>query len=239
MQLVLLWDLQELDLSISEFKLKIEEAPRLSGVEETNGKLDELKNELSEQEHRLKEDQKTLRQLEMKVQKIVDDRQELSGSLYSGKITNVKELEQMQRKLDLLAAEKQKLEDNIILLMESVEEQEMALKETETGVNKSEQEFQKKEGQLEVNLNLFRKELSRLETDRNRLAEDIEQKYLKRYEILAQKHQGRALAKVDDDICSGCRVFVSSGLRGQLYNPGAMVYCENCGRLLVKLDNQQ
>ncbi|MCJ7805946.1 MAG: hypothetical protein MUP57_00140, partial [Clostridia bacterium] len=171
MQLVLLWDLQELDLSISEFKLKIEEAPHLSGVEETNEKLDELKNELSEQEHRLKEDQKTLRQLEMKVQKIVDDRHELSGNLYSGKITNVKELEQMQRKLDLLAAEKQKLEDNIILLMESVEEQEMALKETETGVNKSKQEYQKKEGQLEVNLNLFRKELSRLETDRNRLAE--------------------------------------------------------------------
>lgn len=239
MQLKLLWDLQELDLSISALQLMLEEAPLLSGVQETIEKLDRLKDRISELESRLKEDHKTLRQLEMKAQKIVDDRKELSDNLYGGKITNVKELEQMQRKLDLLAAEKQKTEDSILILMESVEDQEAVLKEIVVENEKSEQELQEKENRLSSDTSGYNENLSRLENDRERLLAGIEPKYLAKYNILAQKHQGRPLARVVDDICGGCRVFISSALRGHLYNPGAMVYCENCGRLLVKFDDQQ
>lgn len=239
MQLKLLWDLQELDLSISALQLKLEEAPLLSGIQETIEKLDQLKDKISELESRLKEDHKTLRQLEMKAQKIVDDRKELSDNLYSGKITNVKELEQMQRKLDLLAAEKQKTEDSILILMESVEDQEAVFKEAVVENEKNEQELQEKEERLSSDTSGYNENLSRLEKDRERLVAGIEPKYLAKYNILAQKHQGRPLARVVYDICGGCRVFISSALRGHLYNPGAMVYCENCGRLLVKFDDQQ
>jgi len=239
LQLKLLWDLQELDLSISALQLKLEEAPLLSGIQETIEKLDQLKDKISELESRLKEDHKTLRQLEMKAQKIVDDRKELSDNLYSGKITNVKELEQMQRKLDLLAAEKQKTEDSILILMESVEDQEAVFKEAVVENEQNEQELQEKEERLSSDTSGYNENLSRLEKDRERLVAGIEPKYLAKYNILAQKHQGRPLARVVYDICGGCRVFISSALRGHLYNPGAMVYCENCGRLLVKFDDQQ
>jgi len=239
LQLKLLWDLQELDLSISALQLKLEEAPLLSGVQETIEKLDQLKDKISELENRLKEDHKLLRQLEMKTQKIVDDRKELSDNLYGGKIGNVKELEQMQRKLDLLAAEKQKTEDSILVLMESVEDQEAVLKETVVENKKNEQELQEKEERLSSDTSGYNENLSRLEQDRERLVAGIAPKYLAKYNILTQKHQGRPLARVVDDICGGCRVFVSSALRGHLYNPDAMVYCENCGRLLVKFDDQQ
>ena len=141
-QLKLLWDLQELDLSISNLQQKLEEAPLISGVQETTDKLNELAIEITERELRLKEDRKTLKQLEMKTQKIVDDRKELSDNLYGGKITNVKELEQMQRKFDLLAAEKQKTEDSILVLMETVEDQEAALNEIDAEHTKNEQDLQ-------------------------------------------------------------------------------------------------
>lgn len=238
MQLKLLWDLQELDLSIRDLKSKLEDAPLKSGVQEKTENLNMLKSELDEREKKLKDDQKVLKQLEMKTQKIVDDRKELSESLYGGKITNVKELEQMQRKLDLLAAEKQKTEDSILVLMESVEEQEESYHAAASEHEKSEQELKEKEEQLVADIKQFNNELILLEDDRGRLSEKVEKKYLARYDVLAQKHNGRPLARVTDDICGGCRVFVSSGLRGHLYNPGAMVYCENCGRLLVKLDDQ-
>jgi len=238
-QLKLLWDLQELDLSISNLQQKLEEAPLISGVQETTDKLNELAIEITERELRLKEDRKTLKQLEMKTQKIVDDRKELSDNLYGGKITNVKELEQMQRKFDLLAAEKQKTEDSILVLMETVEDQEAALNEIDAEHTKNEQDLQEKEERLASDLKQFNEELSRMEDERKGLVEGIEKKYLTKYEILAQKHHGRPLARVVDDICGGCRVFISSAQRGHLYNPGTMVYCENCGRLLVKLDDQQ
>ncbi len=239
MQLQLLWKLQEIDLAISTVKQKIEEAPLQSGVDEATQKLEELNNRLSEEESRLKEDRKILKTLEMDTQKIVDDRKELSDNMYGGKISNVKELEQMQRKMELLAAKKKKLEDNILNLMESIEEQEALLAQTTAEFKQTTLDLLEKENRLAEDLSRFNLELARLEEERKSFAEKIEAKYLVKYTMLAEKNQGQALAKVIDDLCGGCRVFISSGLRGQLYNPAAMVYCENCGRLLVKLDNHQ
>ncbi len=238
MQLKLLWDLQELDLAISAVKQQIEEVPALSGVEETAEQFEELQRDITEKESRLKNDRKALKNLEMRTQKIFDDRKELNENMYGGKVTSVKELEQMQRKMDLLAEEKKRIEDDILILMEAVEEQEHLLEEKEAELEKCRQELQKKETALAENLDRLDRDLSALEVKRAELAEKIETKYINKYNMLVEKHQGgQALARVEEDICGGCRVFISSAHRGHLYNPGAMVYCENCGRLLVKLDN--
>lgn len=239
MRLKLLWELQELDLAISTLREKIEEAPRLSGVEEASEHLESLRNELFLLEENLKDKRKILKQLEMKTQKIVDDRKELNENLYSGKVTNVKELEQMHRKMDLLAAEKKNLEDDIINFMESIEElesnQESRLGEISEGKN----DLEDKNDRLASDLNQYKLELKQLEEERELQERKIDKKDLDRYDILIQKHQGKALARVVDDICEACRVIISSAQRGHLYNPGTMVYCENCGRLLVKFDQKE
>lgn len=239
MQLKLLWKLQEVDIAISDLNKKIEEAPLLSGVEETTARVDQLKEERMEQENNLQEDQKMLKQLEMKTQKIIDDSKEMSDSLYGGKVTNIKELEQMQRRLDQLTAEKQKTEDSIIMLMEKVEEQEEALSEKSSELKDVEEDLNERQERLASDLEQYKLEIGRLEEERGRLVADLEPPYLDKYDLLAAKHQGRLMAQVIGDLCSGCRVSISSGLRGHLYNPGAMVYCENCGRLLVRLEDQQ
>ncbi len=238
MQLRLLWELQELDLSIKDLQLKIEEAPLLSGVREAKEYLENMENDFSERERSLNADRKNLKQLELEEQKIVEDRKELYDNMYNGKTTNVKELEQMQRKMDLLAAEKKKVEENILNLMESIENQEAELNTVEEELSRSRQELQEKEDRLKQDLENYNRQVSQLQTSREQLAEKIDHKYLEKYSVLVQKHQGKALARVVDDICGGCRVFISSAQRGHLYNPSAMVYCENCGRLLVNLENQ-
>ncbi len=237
MQLKLLWDLQEIDLSIRALEQKIEEAPALSGVKELAEEFEALKRELSEKESLLKDNSKTLKSLEMRAQKIVDDRKELSDTMYGGTVSSIKELEQMQRKMELLAADKKKTEDDILILMESIEEQEGLLEKKVAELDKCKQELENKEATLAEDLDRFKSELASLKEARAKLVEKIETKYINKYNMLAEKHQGEALAKVEDDICGGCRVFISSAHRGHLYNPGAMVYCENCGRLLVRLDN--
>ncbi len=237
MQLKLLWDLQEIDLSIIAVEENIKEAPVLSGVGEASERFEELKSEIAEKENLLKEDRKTLKNLEMRTQKIVDDRKELSDNMYDGTVTSVKELEQMQRKMELLAEELKKTEDETLILMESIEEQEDLLKNIQSDLENCQQDLQNKEANLAENLEQFNHKLESLKADRVKVEEKIEPKYLNKYNMLVEKHQGEALAKVDNDLCGGCRVFISSAHRGHLYNPEAMVYCENCGRLLVRLDS--
>jgi uncharacterized protein len=236
MQLKLLWELQEFDLAISNIRQQLEERPWLCGVGELRERLDELKSSYSQLDETLKEDRKTLRALEMKTQKIVDDRKKLYDKMYDGK-TTAKELEQMLQKMDLLAAEKLKTEDAALLLMESVEEQDMALRTVVGEMATCEKELGEKEAALVMELDNLNAELRSVQAERDSLAAQIEPKYLNKYNILFDKFHGRPMAKVTGELCGGCRVFISSGLKGHLYNPGAMVYCENCGRLMVKLDD--
>ncbi|MFO7952646.1 MAG: hypothetical protein R6U91_07585 [Bacillota bacterium] len=238
MQLKLLWELQELDLAIKEVKQKIENAPQLSGVQEAKQDKENKGQDYAELEAQLNNDRKYLKKLELQEQKIVEDRQELYESMYSGKIKSTKELEQMQRKMDLLAEDKKNVEEEILVLMESIEEQEEKLKQAEEELKESKQALKDKASSLEEELNSLNQELLKLQDDREQQAAKINKQYLDKYLIMAEKHRGKPLAKVENDICSGCRVFISSAQRGHLYNPSAMVYCENCGRLLVKLENQ-
>lgn len=234
----LLWDLQQIDLSIRELVAKIEEAPLLSGVQETADCLEKLKSELIEVEKRLKEDRKVMKNLEMDVQKLVEDRKILKDSLYGGKISNIKELEQMHRKMELLTERKDALEDKIMTFLELIEEQEAFQREHLEKIDQCTTEYRDMEKRLSAALQTYVEEKDSLEQEREIQAGKIEAKYMDKYLTLAQKYRGQGMASVVNDICGGCRVFISSALRGRLYNPDALVYCENCGRLLIKLEKQ-
>ena len=236
MQLQLLWELQELDLSIKNLQVKIEAAFGLSGVNEAKVALEELEDDYSKKENQFKADRKKLKQMELEEQAIADQSKELKENMYGGKVTNVKELEQMHRRLDHLADNKKLLEENIIDLMESIETLEEELANVADKIKQAQDELNEKERELEKKKLQYNQELGQLQAQREELVKKIEKKYLDKYLTLVQKHHGKALARVNDDICSGCRVFISSALKGHLYNPSAMVYCENCGRLLVKLE---
>lgn len=239
MQLQLLWELQGLDLSIKDLQARIEAAPGLSGVNEAKEQLDNLEKEYAEKEYRLKEDRKKLKQMELEEQAIVDQSKELKDNMYDGKVTSVKELEQMQRRLDHLADNKKVLEENIINAMEVIETVEEELTEMAEQIKQAQDELHDKEKVLEKNQLQYNQELEQLQAQREELVKQIEKKYLDKYLTLAQKHHGKPLARVNDDICGGCRVFIPSAQKGHLYNPSTMVYCENCGRLLVKLEENR
>lgn len=237
MQLKLLWELQKVDLAIKDLEKKIEEAPAESGVDEATELVRQLREDYENKENQNKDDRKKLKNLEMKTQKLVDDRKEVNDNMYNGTVTNVKELEQMHRRMDQLLSEKEKTEDEILVLMESLEEQDEELVRLKSELDKAENELTEKKERLKVNLAEMNQTLVGLSEERVTRAGKVEKKYMDKYLMLAEKNQGQALAVVNEDLCGGCRVFISSGLRGHLYNPDAMVYCENCGRLLVKLDD--
>jgi len=239
MQLKLLWELQQLDSTIIALKLSIEEAPEKSGVDKARAEVEMIEEELADSKEQHKNERKTLKDLEMHVQKLVDQRNEINDGLYSGKTTSAKELEQMQRKMDLLADEKKKYEDQLLVVMEQMEEREERIKDLEKSLSEKSKILAEGKEKLAAVINNLQGELSKVEENRRVKAESVEIKNLNRYNLLAEKHHGRPLALVDNEICGGCRVYISSAQRGRLYNPGALVYCENCGRLLVKLDESE
>jgi predicted nucleic acid-binding Zn-ribbon protein len=124
-------------------------------------------------------------------------------------------------------------------LMEAIEEQEELAHGLTGQRDKAAAERQERQRQLDEELARLRNELDQLQEQRELLAARIEPKQMQLYRDLARRHQGRGLARVINDICQGCSVFISSAQRGFLYDPEALVYCENCGRLLVRFTEEE
>jgi uncharacterized protein len=239
MNLELLWKLQEIDLSIKALEEKAENTPLREELREVTENVEQLNSARAEDEESVKELRKRLKSLELDLQKNTENRVALRKRLYGGEVANVRELEQMEVKLGLLEKEQNSREEQTLELMETIESRDEKLKALTHQLQEDQKALQAKERQLAETLDEIEKDLAQLREQREEAAAQIEPQLLERYHLLAQKHQGRALARVIHDICGGCRVFISSAQMGFLYNPQAMVYCESCGRLLIKLSEQR
>lgn len=239
MSLKLLWDLQELDLSLGALAEQFEGTPLRREAEEAAESLARIEEERGRVKQELQEQRKTLRRGELDLETVTAEHGELNKKLYSGTVKNIKELEQMEIKLGSVKEKQLAQEEKLLSLMEAIESGEERLRDLAGEVDAAVAEHQRRQRLLEEELARIDYEREELQQQRDELAEKIEPARLRLYGDQAQRHQGRGVARVINDICQGCSVFISSAQRGFLYDPQALVYCENCGRLLVRFTEEE
>lgn len=237
-QLELLWRLQDIDLAIVSLQEEIEHNPLLENVRVATEKLSELQVILDRETGRQAEQRKQLKSMELDLNKIIADRAGLHKKLYGGEVSNVRELELMEKRLVSLGTEQENLEEKIFKLMEEAEDQQQKRGGLKDQASRQEQEVQHEENKLQQELAELSLRLEQLQEKHTKILPLVESKYLDLYRTQCQRHQGKGISRVINDTCEGCRMFISSAQRGLLYNPSSIVYCENCGRLLVRLPDQ-
>ena len=237
-QLELLWALQDIDLAIAGLQEKIENNPLREDVRVATEKLEELQNLLDQGNVHAAEQHKLLKSMELDLNKIVADRTELHKKLYGGEVSNLRELKSMEQRLVSLESEQENLEEKVFKLMEETEEDQKKLGELKEETGRQEQAVQDEDGRLQQELATLNLQLEELQEKRTKIMPLIESKYLDLYRTQCRRYGGKGISRVINDICEGCRMYISSAQRGLLYNPSSIVYCENCGRLMVKLPDQ-
>lgn len=233
-QLELLWHLQQIDLEIEELEKKLACNPQEARVEAARQELDGQVVSRKKLVEKMKETKRQQKRLELDLHQVTTKRNGLRDKLYSGTVANVRELETLEKKLGLVEKKQGVLEDSIIAFMESTEESEEQLQEEERQVCSREQVLVEQERILEETTKELKTELEQMRGKRKAAETRVENRFLEIYTLQSNRHHGQGIARVINDNCEGCRVFISSAQRGLLYNPRAMVYCENCGRLLVR-----
>lgn len=79
-----------------------------------------------------------------------------------------------------------------------------------------------------------------LNTERDVICAEINNPgLLSRIARLQGRYQGIFLAPVVNSVCFGCRMTIPAGLMVQLVKGNELVYCEDCGRILRKVDSQK
>jgi predicted nucleic acid-binding Zn-ribbon protein len=152
--------------------------------------------------------------------------------LYEGKVSNPKELEDLQQDVESLKRRRSVLEDEAFAAMERLDEAERALGESQrqleelTGTTGVEQE------ELRARQTTLESEIASLEGQRAELAAGSDDVLLDRYDELRAGRQGRAVAKVQGGSCQGCRILLPVNLIQRARAGDGIVQCNNCERIL-------
>ena len=150
--------------------------------------------------------------------------------LYSGEVRNPKELTSLQQDIDGLKARRDKLEDKTLEIMEQVELTKAKVVTMGSELKTLEAEWRSQQQQLSNEMQQLETTLSNLKHKRQLLSAKIDPGAVEFYDELKRK-KGTAVAKVEQGICCGCRISLSTAQLQQARS-GNLMQCDSCGRIL-------
>ena len=159
--------------------------------------------------------------------------QPLETRMYDGSVRNPKELTDMQKELDHFRAQRGKLDDEGLELIEAIEEMTRLLTEQKEALRQAETSWQEEKTRLLDQKSVAESEFSSLEGQRGNHTAEMDRGMLGLYETLRTAKAGRAVALVVRGQCQGCRITLPTHIVQRLRGGGILIQCPNCERILV------
>jgi predicted nucleic acid-binding Zn-ribbon protein len=155
---------------------------------------------------------------------------EANKQLYSGRISNPKELGNLQAEIKQMTAIKDGIETKTLAVIDLQEQIESRVNALTAEYQKMDANWATEQVQLAKDIELLATTLTALGTERLETAAKIDAASLSLYEGIRKKKKP-AVAKVEQGICKGCRLSVSAAIL-QRARAGKAAPCGTCGRIL-------
>lgn len=196
----------------------------LAGSEDQLAAETEARDELARQQKRLDDE----------IESIKAKRGAVEAKLYSGSVTNARELQDLQEDSNSLARRISQLEDQDLEVMEELEPVEarrgelLATRDARrTVLDEAERALIAGEAELAVALEAE-------QAERAAIAAGIEAGMLAEYESLRGGRGGIGVSRLVGSQCGACHLTLSAVEVAQIRkHPDQIAHCEECGRLLV------
>jgi predicted nucleic acid-binding Zn-ribbon protein len=222
-----LYELQEFDIDIESTQqtldLKTNRLGKRDEVDAAKANLETKRKELESLNHERRDAEGELEDTTSKIKAANDQ-------LYGGRVTNSKELSNLQHEVNTLKEINDRLETKELEIMDRVEATENTVNAATADYQKLETDWLQEQKQLADDIALLQKTLADLTAKRNNLAALIESSAVNLYERIRQQKK-QAVAKVEQGICRACRISLSAS-NLQKARGGQPVQCGSCGRIL-------
>jgi len=222
-----LYQLQEVELEIESNERTIAQIASQLGESQA---VIKTQTKLKAEQQRLEELKRQQHSAEWELESLQSKITTTNEKLYSGRISNPKELTDIQHEADGLKARHDQLEDKTLEIMSQVELSTANVATLSNELRKLETEWHNQQKQLSANMEQFKTAVSDLLHKRQLLSVKIDLQIIEFYNEL-RKQKRQAVAKVEQGICRGCRISLPTTELQQARGDN-LVQCSSCGRIL-------
>lgn len=234
------WDdllaVQEHDTALDQLNHRRRTIPARADLDAAMAEIEELEKRVAtveEERHGLARSQQ---RLEDEIAGLQAKAAEHDKALYSGTISNPRELQALQDEIGALKRRVSQLEDQELELMEQIEpldERLAALSAERSGIDERASAARAVIAEAEVEID---DEQQRVAAARKEAAAAVEPDLLAQYETLRGQLGGIAIARLVNGHCGGCHLGLSAVELDRIKKlpEDEAVTCEECGRLLAR-----
>ncbi len=227
-QLPILIDLQTIDLRILEIKDQERKLPALlqaadSPLQEARAQSQSLTKELETLNKDRRDRERDLEVHEAHVGKLRTRLMELK--------TN-KEYQAHLFEIEMANKKKGLIEEQILTLMERIEQNQQAVKQSEAKAVEAERIFTHEQARVSAMAAEFKKELGQLEQKRQQFIAGLDKNLIARYTKLKGARKDVAIVPIRNGICTGCRLQLPPQLLAEVKRSQDLQSCSYCHRIL-------
>lgn len=224
-----LFRLQDIDRRIQNIHTRILEIEKkLTDISQLNV----AENLLLKSEELLSDTQKTLRLAENNVKDQQFKIENTDKELYSGKVRNPKELQDLQNESAALRRYLEVLEDRQLEAMIALEEAEINYQNAVENIEKITATLQEQRINLSKELTNLKDDLERLQVERNAVIQAVNNDDLDLYVNLLGSRQGLAVVAIIDGTCGACGTTLTPAMIQSAQSPSQIVQCHSCKRII-------
>jgi len=222
-----LYQLQEVELEIESNEQALAQIASQLGESQAVARA---RTELKLEQQHLEELRRQQHSIEWEIEDLVNKLTTAEEKLYSGRISNPKELTNLQHDVNGLRVKRDQLEDKTLEIMDQVELTTASVATLSSELKTVEAEWHSRQQQLSTDMEQLKATLSDLKHKQQLLSAKIDPQAIEFYHEL-KKQKGQAVAKVEQGICRGCRISLPTS-ELQRARGSSLVQCSSCGRIL-------
>lgn len=233
-QLAALYALQKVDSGIDTLKRKF---TALDKGETEKAAYDAATAAFKEMDQALHGVDGMLTDTKLERQAVEEKRAAEEKKLYSGTVRNPKELTAMQEEVEMLARQRERLDEKTILLMDEVETAKKHQAEAKQKLSEAKEALRAKLTVAQAAADEMAQMAKKLTAYRTEAVKPIQAPLLKRYEDSRKMNHGIGIAAIiDGNACGGCRMGLPSQVITKVKQGREIETCPNCGRIVCEGD---
>jgi hypothetical protein len=221
--------LQDIDLELRDNRRRLAE---IQAALQDTSQIQDAERTLAQRTKVADKARKSQEDLEFELERVQTKRARTEQNLYSGRITNARELQDLQAELQSLKRRVSELEDQLLEAMMDREAADEAMASTEADLARLREQTAQATAALTEELESLQATNAALREEKESLRAKLPDAVRESYDYLWDRTGGMPVSQLKGEVCSICGTVVLRPTQRKVQR-GQEAYCDSCRRLLV------